>query len=152
METADQLLLVDRLDPDLDLVVGDGVEDLVDAAGHALQEILHLDYVLEDVARREAFLHPLLHDLGGALADRFVGVEVGVELVADLVQVEQGLAEHRQLCSRDEAESARHLKQAEDNLSDLNLLDGRVLLRCHEVRHRLRETHLVEHRRLLRDT
>ena len=97
LEAFDEGVLVDRVDAHLELVVRDGVEDFVDPRREALEEVFQLEDAAEEVAGRKAADEPLLHDLGGVAPDGGVRVEVGRDGAADLVEVEEGFAEHGEL-------------------------------------------------------
>src|SRR3712207_38289 len=73
----EQALLVYDVGVNLYLVVGDHVQELIDASRQPLQKVLRLYHGGEDVAGRERLHHALLHDLGGVAAYGGVDVEAG---------------------------------------------------------------------------
>ena len=83
-----QARLVDRVDAHLELVVGEAIEDAVDAARQLLNEVLELDGGAEEGADRQVAPELLARDVGGMPPDRGIGIEVRREHMPDLVQVE----------------------------------------------------------------
>ena len=92
----------------------------------------------------------LAHELGGVAADGGVGVEVGVEGAADLVEVEERLAEHGQLGRDADAALARTCVASISTMRPTWIWPTlRVLVLGHEVGHVAPESRLVEVRRIV---
>ena len=100
LETEYQGFLIDRIDGDLQFVIGDRVDDLVEPRRQPLHQVFQFQDTAEEISRRQTFHEALLHDLGGVAADRSVRVEVRLDGAADLIEIQQRFAQHGEL-SRD---------------------------------------------------
>ena len=118
------------------------VEDAVEPLGQPLDQLLRLQRAGQQVAGRQRLHQPLLHDAGGMAPHQRIGADVGIEPPADLVEVQQGLAEHRQLRRQAQAAVGREPGQLEHGAADLHLLDVPVL--PHEITDSPPEGRLVE--------
>jgi hypothetical protein len=116
LETGHEAGLVDGLDLHLELVIGHRIEDLVDAARESLDELLHLEDAAEEVPRRRAFEHTGAHDLGGIATDRGVRIELRIQRLANLIEIQERLAEHRELGRQPETDVARHAPESSTTL------------------------------------
>src|SRR5207253_2570484 len=90
------------------------------------RELLHLEERLEDAARRRGLQNPPPHDLRGVATDRRVRVEPRVEHPADVVEIEQRLAEHRELTRDVDSAVAADARGFEHDAADLDRTQVRV--------------------------
>ena len=70
---------------------------------------------------------------GGVAPDGSVRIEVRLQRATDLVEIEQSLAEHRQLRRHANPALGRDLRHLQDEPADLHLLDRRGLLLGHDL-------------------
>ena len=112
-------------------------------------KILHLEDRAEEVPGGRALQQAAPHDVGRILPDRGIGIELGIELVGDLVEVQQGLAQHGELGRQSKIDISRDAPDLEHDPSDLDIPDLRVLVASDEIRHPPREDQLVERWSLL---
>ena len=132
LEALQEQLLVDGVHLHRDLVVGDVVQDLVDPARQPFHEVLRLDQGAEQVAGRDRLPHAAMGQLRRSAPDRGVRVELRIQGAAHLVQVEQGLAQHRQLGRDTEPAVARDPGNGKHDLADMDLAQlGVAVLRDH---------------------
>jgi hypothetical protein len=113
LQALHQQHLVDRVDANAHAILGDRVDRLVEAARQLLGELLGLEQAGEHAAGREALAHALGRDLRGVAPDRRVGIELRIERARDLVDVEQRLAQHRELARRAIAQLRRLVRRVE---------------------------------------
>ena len=115
---------VDDFDVYFQLIVSGGVEELVDTAGQLLEKLLGLERRGEDVRGGHAVLHALLHQGGPFVSQGGVDVELRRERAPDFVEVQQRLAEQRELRREPDAPVSGNSRDLHHHATDLQLLEG----------------------------
>ena len=133
MDSAHQAVLVKGVDLDLHAVAGEVVQDPVELAGHLDHEVPCLEHVREDAAGGGAALEAALEDVGGILADRLVGIEVGIQDAADLVEADQRAPEHSQLRGKADPRIDGDPSDIHQPAPDLHVLQGPASVLCDQV-------------------
>src|SRR5438874_1869228 len=85
LEAEDERFLIDGIHRNFQLIVGQRVDEFVQTARQALNQILQLEYAAEKISRRQTFDDALLHDGGCFAANGGIRVELGRERTCDLV-------------------------------------------------------------------
>ena len=98
-----------------------------------LDEVLEVHHGAEERAEREVARHLLLGDLAGMALDRRVGIEARRERLADLVEVEQCLADHGELRRQADAVLAGDLEQHQHRAAHLRPLQPDLLMLGEDV-------------------
>ena len=117
---------------------------MIQPGGQFLEQLASLQKRAEEIAAVEAFHCPLMKDLRGIAPDGFIRIELWRERPADLVEIEQRLAEHGELRRDADAGIGCDHLDIEDFASDLTVADRGVLLLRDEFSHAAPELELVE--------